>query len=261
MGTGKQSALKQSSDGSFELVVEDEPELEPSHSSSEPQPSPAGPSEASDGPSILKWAVLAAVVVALGGIVALVAFGGPSSDGEGAENGTSSSSGGFKPYVGDEGAAVPVDTVRPSQPARRQVDDEPEPETEPPEAEMVEEVVDERWQLDETGEEIVESEEIPPDFIDQVEEGDEEIEPARDGTRFVNPSTLKDIRKRIQQDIEIKKSLPNLNLEAAPRIRPQRINLENRVGNATGPDPDDITVIDGETGEEIPLDDVPEDDE
>lgn len=251
MGTGKQSALKQSSDGSFELVVSDDAEVEAeaaapaktTRSGREPDQKPGG---------VVKWAVLAAVLLGIGAVVALVVSG--SEDSSQADADTPA---GFKPYVGDveqaESAIVPVDPVRPSKPARRAVPDDPEPEEE---VEVVDEMaeVDDAWQVEESGEEIVESEDVPPDFIDQVveTEGDDEaveIEPARDGTRFVDPKALKNIRQRIQKDVEIRKTLPNLNIETAPRVRPTRISPGNDPGPA---DPDDITVIEEEELEEIP---------
>jgi hypothetical protein len=251
MESGKHSALKQSSDGSFELVVGEDPVVESTETVA--QDSTPSPGAHDTGGSRLKWIVLAAIVLALGAgtVAALSMSGGDDSD---ADNGAEAT--GFKPYTGDdegsgvgtppEGAIRPVETVRPSAPARRVPDDEPE--VVESDVEMVEET-DESWKLDENGEEIVESEEVPPDFLDQVAQTEGEIEPGRDGTKLANPKVLKNIREQINRDIEIRKSLPNVKLNARPaNLRQRLINP----GNATGDEPpQDITVIEDESLENV----------
>ncbi len=248
MDTGKQPALKQSSDGSFELVVADEVEATP-----DPKPDPApsaATTEATPGVA-LKWIVLAVVVVALGGLAAVLAM----SSGDEAEE--SEEPAGFRPYTGGSesgngtpasAAIKPVDPVKPSTPARRVVD-----EDEVEEMERVEGMgPGQEWEVDEAGGEIVESEEIPPEFLDEVAqmEGDvediEEIEPERDGTKLADPKMLRNIRQQINRDIEIRKNLPNIKLNARPtQLRPI-------FKNGVNDDPEsleDVTVI-GEGGNE-----------
>jgi hypothetical protein len=206
--SGKHSALRQTGEGSFELVTDDEGlhEISESEASFAEETPPKAAAESSSGPSRLVFVVagvIAAVVVAIAVGWALSG----SSDDDSATGEAAEEPAGFKPYAGGPEEEQPTRRRQPEI-AAAEAEEEPEPSEE--------ETADEEdpgWELSDDG--IVVEDEGEPDEEEQVEEitEDEEIPPevlAEAKEELKNSPRIRD-QKRLETIRQIGERIPSPN--------------------------------------------------
>lgn len=196
--SGKHSALRQTDDGSFELVSEDLHEISESEASFADEVSEPRSDEPTQKGGSSRIVLIGAAAVAVLAIVAAIAWGFTGSSDEEPTVEEPEEPAGFRPYAGGP------ESDEQSAPRREAVAARPEPEPESDQIEEPDEVEeDPGWELSENGivvedegvpdeeeevEEITEDEEIPPDVLSAAREveqapkvrGDRRLEALRD---------------------------------------------------------------------------------